>query len=121
MKKSLFLLAALLTAMTTWASTFTVTNSGSTFTITRDNSSGTETVLYRTVSLSAIVGQHFTEAVGTLTYSEGETVKTVTVTETASANIAEQYHFQTGTTRSYRFEVLDQDGFQLAYIDRDIT
>ena len=121
MKKILLLLAALLTSMTTWASTFTVTNSDSTFTVTRDNSSGTETVLYRTVSLSALVGQHFTEAVGSLTYSEGETVKTVTVTETASANIAEKYHFQTGTTRSYRFEVLDQDGFQLAYIDRDIT
>ena len=121
MKKILLLLAALLMAMTAWASTFTVTNNDSTFIITRDNSSGTETVLYRTVSLSAIVGQHFTEAVGSLTFSEGEYEKTVTVTETPSDSIAEKYHFQTGTTRSYRFEVLDQDGFQLAYIDHDIT
>ena len=42
-----------------------MTNSGSTFTITRtSNTDATEKVRYRTVSLSAIAGTHFTAASG---------------------------------------------------------
>ena len=121
MKKLIFLLAALLTAMTAWASTFTVTNDGNTFTITRSSSSGTENVYYRTVNLSAIAGVHFTEAVGILNFLDGESEKTVTVTETPIGSIAEQYLFQMDTKRTYRFEVLDHSGSQLAYKDRDLT
>ena len=120
MKKSLFLFVALLTVMTAWASTFTVTNSGSTFTITRSSSSGTENVYYRTVSLSAIAGVHFTEVIGILNYLDGESEKTVTVTETPVIDLSLQYQFQLDTTRTYRFEVLDHSGSQLAYNDRDI-
>ena len=121
MKKLLLFLAALLTAMTAWASTFTVTNNGNTFTITRSSSSGAENVYYRTVSLSAMAGVHFTEAVGILYFLEGESEKTVTVTETPIGSIAEQYLFQMETMRTYRLEVLDYSGSQLAYKDRDIT
>ena len=121
MKKLLLFLAALLTAMTAWASTFTVTNNGNTFTITRSSSSGAENVYYRTVSLSAMAGVHFTEAVGILNFLEGESEKTVTVTETPIGSIAEQYLFQMETMRTYRFEVLDYSGSQLAYKDREIT
>ena len=121
MKKTLFLIVALLTAMTAWASTFSVTNSGNTFIITRSSSSGTESVYYRTLSLSAMAGVHFTDAVGTLNFQDGESEKTVTVTETPIDSIAEQYLFQTGTMRTYRFEVLDEAGFRLASCDRDIT
>ena len=121
MKKTiLLLLVTLLTAATSWASTFTVTNNGNTFTITRNSSSGSETVFYRTVSLSAIAGVHFTDKTGELTFSNGQTQKTVTITETASGNVVEQYHFQTGRTRTYRLEVLNQSGSRLAYKDRDI-
>ena len=88
MKKLILLLVTLLMAMTTWASSYTVTNSGSTFTITRSSSSGTESVYYRTVSLSAIAGVHFTEAVGILDFLEGESQKTITVTETPIGSIA---------------------------------
>ena len=121
MKKLILLLAALLTAMTTWASTFTVTNSGNKFTITRNTSVGTDLVFYRTVSLSAIAGEHFTEAVGSLFFDIGQTQQTVTVTEANIANVSAYYQFQTGTTRSYRFEVLDLGGFLLAYKDRNIS
>ena len=101
--------------------TFTVTANGNTFTITRStNTSATETVHYRTVSLSAIAGQHFTNQTGTLTFDATHNTRTVTVTEsTPTGNDA--YKYQNGTSRSYRFEVLDQDGFQLAPNDRNIT
>ena len=122
MKKTLLLLlATLLTAMTAWANSYMVKNNGNTFTITRSSSSATESVFYRTVGLSAIAGVHFTEAVGILEFLEGESQKTVTVTETPIDSIAEQYKFQTGTSRTYRFEVLDPDGFQLDYVNREIT
>ena len=122
MKKTLLLLlATLLTAMTAWANSYMVKNNGNTFTITRSSSSATESVFYRTVGLSAIAGVHFTEAVGILEFLEGESQKTVTVTETPIDSIAEQYLFQTGTTRTYRFEVLDPDGFRLDYVNREIT
>ena len=123
--KRLILLAALLTAMTTWAQnmqgTYTVTNSGNTFTIERHQGIEIEIFYYRTVSLSAIAGVHFTEASGYLTFYYAENQITFTVTETPSDSIAEQYHFQTGTSRSYRFEVLDRDGNVMASCDRDIT
>ena len=102
------------------ASTFTVTNSGNVFTITRSGNTGVaETVDYRTVSLSAIEGQHFTAASGTLTFTAGQTSKTVTVTESTPGTDA--YKYQTATTRTYRFEVLDRDGSVLGYGDRSMT
>ena len=122
MKKTLLLLAALLTAMTAWSqSTFTVSNSNNEFTITRSNPISTELVVYRTVSISAIAGTHFTEAIGSLYFEDGETQKKVTVTEGVNSNALLAYRFQTGTTRTYRFEVLDLAGFLLAYKDRNIT
>lgn len=66
---TLLLLIAAGMGQNAWAQvgTFTVTNSGNTFTITRSgNTDVAESVLYRTVSLSAIAGQHFTAKSGTL-------------------------------------------------------
>ena len=102
------------------AATFTVTNSGSTFTITRSgNTAVSETVNYRTVSLSAIEGQHFTAATGTLTFAADETSKTVTVTEKTPT--ADAYKYQTASSRTYRFEVTDLGGYLIAYKDRSIS
>ena len=103
------------------AATFTVTNSGSTFTVTRSgNTAVSETVNYRTVSLSAIEGQHFTAAFGTLAFAADETSKTVTVTEKTPGTDA--YKYQTGSaSRTYRFEVTDLGGYLIAYKDRSIT
>ena len=101
--------------------TFTVTNtSGSTFTITRtSNTDATEKVRYRTVSLSAIAGTHFTATSGELTFDANNNTRTVTVTESGSA--ANAYKYQTSANRQYRFEVTDLGGGYLAHCNRSIS
>jgi len=105
------------------ASTFIVTSSTgagiTTFTITRSESTAAETVHYRTVSLSAIEGQHFTAVSGTLNFAAGQTSKTVTVTE--GNPDAEIYRYQTGSRRSYRFELLDIDGTVITHRDQTVV
>ena len=104
--------------------TWTVSNpTGSTFRITRSgDTSIIETVKYRTVSLSAIAGQHFTELSGEVTFNPNDTYKDITVTETTPAqNANDAYKYQTGAKRKYRFEVTDIGGFYLQHCDREIT
>ena len=117
------LLAALLPMTTASAQAdstgWTVTNSGSTFIVTRTNTTASETVLYRTVSLSAIEGQHFVAASDTLTFAAGESSKIVVVSERTPSTDA--YKYQTSSSRSYRFEVFGYDGTILAYKDRSVT
>ena len=127
MKKILLLLLTLLTAVTTWASTFTVENDSNQFIITR-NGSGNETVYYRTVSLSAMAGENYTENIGSLTFTGSETQKTVTVKEVDPESLIDWqnnvynllYIVQTSNSRSYRFELLNGNGDLLTYKDRDI-
>jgi len=116
-------IAALAVGQSAWAaSTWSVTSSTNagitTFTITRSENTAAETVYYRTVSLSAIEGQHFTAVSGSLTFTAGQTSKTVTVTE-GNPN-AEVYRYQTGSRRSYRFELLDIDGTVITHCDKDV-
>ena len=118
MKKIILILLTLLTSVMAWADSFTLSNSGNVFTI-EHYGNNTKTVCYRTVSLSAIAGKHYTETTGTLTFSGYET-KTITVDETPNDDVDEKYHFQTGTTRTYRFEMLDEGGFLIDHIDRNI-
>jgi len=105
------------------ASTFTVTSSTSagitTFTITRSESTAAETVYYRTVSLSALEGQHFTAVSGSLAFTAGQTSKTVTVTEAAPSDAV--YKVYSSTTRQYRFELLDVDGTIITQCDRNVS
>ena len=107
------------------ASTFTVSNpTGSTFRITRTgNTSVAETIDWRVVSLSAIAGIHFTgyngNYSGTVTFNVNDTYKDVPISEpTLDDNY---YKYQTGSDRSYRFEVLDRNGDILSSCDRTIT
>ena len=120
MKKNLLLLfMALVTGLAAGAQTFTVENDGNQFTIKRSGSNlPAQTVRYRTVSLSALAGVHFTDASGTLAFNAGDTVVSVTVTETP--NVDDVYRFQTTTSRSYRFEVLEYNGTFLASVNRSI-
>ncbi len=114
---------ALMAGQTAWAADdWTVTNpTGSTFRITRPTShvGTTETVKYRTVSLSAYAGQHYTAVSGDVAFGVNDTYKEVTVTENSPTTDA--YKYQTGTKRKYRFDVTDQGGFHLAHCDREIT
>ncbi len=117
MKKILLILLTLLMAMAAWASTFTVTNDGNTFTITR-NGSGNETVYYRTVCLSAMAGENFTEKTGSLTCTGSETQQTGTINEINPSTYLDPYHdtynmlyiIQTTLWRTFRFEVLNGNG-----------
>ena len=114
---------ALAVGQSAWAiGTFTVTNTTGTskFVITRtSNTSATETVYYRTVSLSAIAGQHFTDTYGSLTFDADHNTREVEVTESTPSS--DVYKYQTSTSRSYRFEILDPGGFLLAYKERTIS
>ena len=98
---------------------FEVTNQGSTFTIKRDVTTTEQTVYYRTVGLTAVAGQHFTERSDAVTFAVGDSAKVINVTERTPN--ADAYKYQTGTSRTYRFEVLDEGGFELAHRDRTIT
>ena len=105
------------------ASKFTVTSSssgsGTRFIVTRDDTTAAETVHYRTVSLSAYAGQHYTAKSGTLTFPAGQSAVTNTVTETTPSSDA--YKFQTGTSRYYRFELTDAGGFLVTNATRSLT
>ena len=96
-----------------WYGTFSVSSvSGSsgkaTFTITRSNGTDkSQKVYYRTVNGSAVGGTHFTHQEGAVSFSEGETSKTVTVTE---LNVTNAYQSKTGTKysnadRTYSLEI----------------
>ena len=103
-------------AASTWSVTSTTSAGITTFTVTRSgDTSVAETVRYRTVSLSALEGQHFTAVSGTLNFAADETSKTVTVTERTATEMF-QYAASSGSSgyRLYRFEVLDENGFLLA-------
>ena len=119
---------ALMAGQTAWAENdwkVEASNSGNTttFRITRPTShvGTTETVKYRTVSLSAFAGQHYTAKSGEVAFGVNDTYKEVSVTERTPDNDAYAYKYQTGTKRKYRFEVTDQGGFYLAKCDREIT
>ena len=93
-----------------------------TFMILRSgDTSAAETVKYRTVSLTAVAGKHFTGVSGTLTFAAKETSKEVNVTEMDKNNVPSPYCFQDGTSRSYRFEVTEKNGSQIAYLDHEIN
>ena len=109
-----------------FAQTFTIEESynssthKTTFTIKRSGSSlPQQTIKYRTVNLSAYAGQHYTAVSGDYTFPANETTKTVEVTESSAGTAA--YQYQSSTTRSYRFEVLDINGFELQHYDRSMT
>ena len=116
-------IVALMTGQEAWAeSSWTVTNingSSNTFTIKRSEKGYEQTVHFRTISLSAYAGQHFTAVNMDYTFPANEDEKTVTVTEMNPSTNA--YKYQTGASRKYGFEVIDRAGFRLAYAERSKT
>lgn len=116
-------IVALAMGQTAWAeSTWTVTNdngNSNTFTIKRSETGYVQKVLYRTISLSAYAGQHFTAKYGELEFKEDEDTKTVTVNELSPSG-AYQY-YTNGTTVKYGFEVTDRAGFRIGYVERSKT
>ena len=127
MKQKLYIIIALLCAVAGTANTaladegWSVEHSGSKFTITRTDASQEETVLYRTVSLTAFEGKNFTPVSGSVTFRVNETQKEVTVYETAVANIPTAFKYQTIDERKYSFQVTEADGNIMAQMDRIIS
>ena len=120
-------IALLAIGQSVWAQDkFTVTNSTSgqttTFTITRNTGTDvSETVMYRTVGLSAIAGKHFTDKSGNLVFDADNNTRTVQVQENPIDNLDPEYKYQYQTsTRSYALEVLDATGFKVASSTRNI-
>ena len=103
------------------SSTFSVAGSGNQFIVSRsgEGTNYAETVRYRTVSLSAYAGQHYTANYGTLAFAAGQTAITNYVTVTTPSTAA--YKYQTGASRSYRFEITDIGGFPITNAVRSIT
>ena len=141
-KKVLILLFAFLASCGVWAAngwTIQASTNGNvtTFTISRTNTAAAETVRYRLVNLSAYAGQHYRVTAvngnpvaeaqqaaalsGTFTFAAGEnTSRTIVVRETTSDGSA--YWFQsTGTERSYKLELTDNDGFFLTSETRTMS
>ena len=123
----LLLLAAMAIGSSAFAQTFEIqashnnTNNKTTFTITRSGSSlPQQTIKYRTVNFSAYAGVHYDAVEGSYTFPEGITTKTVEVTENTSGG-SNAFQYQNSTARTYRFEVLDVNGFELAHNDRSFT
>ena len=89
-------------------SSVTGSNGKATFTITRSNGTDKyQVVYYRTVNGSAVGGTHFTHQEGAVYFAEGETSKTVTVTELGVTNA---YQSKPGTKysnadRTYSLEI----------------
>ena len=115
-------IAALMVGQSAWAeSTWTVTNdngNSNTFTIKRSEMGYAQTVHFRTISLSAYAGQHFTAVDMDYTFPADEDTKTVTVSEKTPSGA---YVYQTADSRKYGFEVTDRAGFRLAYAERKRT
>lgn len=94
--------------------TFTITNNNNnTFTVTRTGGAdGTQTVYFRTVNGSAIGGTHFTHQASTLTFAQGITSKTITVSE---KGVTAVYNGKPATSysnvdRTYQVEIYRVDG-----------
>ena len=89
-------------------SSVTGSNGKAIFTITRSNGTDKyQVVYYRTVNGSAVGGTHFTHTEGAVFFAEGETSKTVTVTELGVTNA---YQSKAGTKysnadRTYSLEI----------------
>ena len=122
------LAALLLSAASAPASTFSVSGSGNSFTISRSgDTSAAERVYYRAVSRTAIAGAHFQPAEGYLDFAAGQLTNRVTVAERTAAQINNplfvyyQYGGTVGSSRAYRFEVVDGGGFVLAAANRTIS
>ena len=120
MKRLLYIIILLVMGNTALAqSSFSITNSDNEFTITRNtNKSTTETVCFRTVSLAAVASQHFASQSGNLVFDSEHNTRTVVINEGTPGTRIYRYQI---FNRSYRLELLDQDGFRLAFRDRTLN
>jgi uncharacterized repeat protein (TIGR02543 family) len=121
MKRILYILILLLLGQTAMASNWSVNYSGGKFVISRNNSTGTETVYYRTVSISALDGVSYTGVNSSVTFGPGDTSKEVSVSEKSFANFPLRYRYQGTNILYYDFQVTDAAGSVLASMRKTIS
>jgi len=112
-------LSQTVSAVTNWSISSSTSGNVTTYTLTRTGDLPAQAVIYRTVSLSAMAGQHFNEASATLNFPANVMSQSFTVNE--STTPTGMYRYQEGLSREYRLELLDQNGFELAHIDHAIS
>jgi hypothetical protein len=99
----------------------TVSGNTARFRIERNGSSDyVQTVYYRTVSLTAYAGQHYTAVSGQLQFGPNDNTKYVDVEELTPTNNAFIYQ-KDMTERSYKLEVTDRMGIPYEELVRTIT
>lgn len=101
-------------------SNFTVSCKNNVFTIKRDKKGTGESVFYRTISKSALEGEHFTRTYGRLDFGVEDDAKTVTVQEMGVTDVPIVSRYQT-VDRIYGFEVYDVENTVLARCERTIS
>ena len=105
MKKLLLMFMMLATGLAAWAGNFTVTGNGNQFTIRRADATKAEKVYFRTMSVTAVDGVHFTGKSGSHTFPAGESTPfQFNVVEAAESSLDLVYLYQTGNDRVYRVE-----------------
>ena len=111
----------------TWSISKSTSGTTTTFTISRSGDvSISETVRYKTMSVSALDGVHFTGKEGTLTFGAGDAQKTVTITEKPKDEIPLAYRYSNVSSYEfeghhyYGFEVDDVGGNMLASVYRAV-
>ena len=126
---SLLAAVVLSAALPAQASVFSVTNSNNRFFVSRSDASTTETVYYRLVALSAYPGKHFAAQNPLqyhMTFPVNMRENSVDIQEYSADVIDRAFLYyldngETGSSRTYRFEVYNEDGVQLATANRTIT
>lgn len=114
-------IAALVVGQSVWAANWTLENTGSKFIVKRSNSSSEEIVYYRTVSITALEGKHFTGVNGYLYFAPGDEKKEVSVTEKSFSDVPLRYQYQGTNALYYDFELTDDSGSLLASKRRTIS
>ena len=85
------------------------------FRISRRDYTKTEKVYYRAVGISAYEGLHFGLLHGSIVFTPGKNIESIEFVERNNPyDFGLSYRYQTGPTREYRFEVLDEFGNLLA-------
>ena len=115
------LIVLLASGQSVMASNWSVQYSGGHFVVSRDNTTKTETVMYRTLSGSALDGKHFTGVCGNVTLAPGESSKNIDVSEKAFSDVPLQYRYQGTNILYYYFELYDHEGDRLTALKKTIA
>ena len=111
-RTAIVMVVAFFALATVHAFTYSAKFSTNMVTVIRGRTSDAETVNFRFVSLTAVDGIHFASPTNhVLSFAAGESTADIPMIELPVAAVEQTAaRYQTGTSREYRFEVLDDEG-----------